>query len=651
MDNKNPFREFRAEQMGKDLWKLYVPGPFEKFLSSRPLVLEGGRGSGKTMFFLCNSWNEKLKSIKSEGKSIGIFLSEKNFIGLYYKVDTAFVTSMEDHNRSDWDGVFNTYLNICILKEAIKFLKELVLEGVLNQTEILEAISVVNYFLKEDIEIMNIESALNICEMVLDDIEQFINSPSDEKLTFKLSIIGRSFSKFVEKLKKNPKLSGVKFRIFIDEYETLLEYQQSIVNTLIKHSNSEIIYNIGMRSRGMLTLKTAGSNEIIQAPHDYTSFRPETFFDPEGDTDTRTEYYKILKEICRLRLEKFKQSTGIANLPTDIDYYLGEYSIEEEIEGIIKSKKSKPFINKLKSKIFEYETDAEKANEYFKLLGLEAPPLNARLHLCLLLRASKYRPSLEELSREYLMWKNSDSKRYKDWLHNTKYGLVFLLAREYDQKKLYYGLDVFMMLSTGVIRYFLELCEQAFDFALIGDFDWNNPRKISPQEQSKAARYVSKYKVRDISGYEPNGKYLKIFVQNLGEIFKEFHRNPQLTLGEPEPNHFYTNDSAINEEAETVLNSAIMWGVLQERIPTKEKISDLPIETIDYHLNRIYCPYFEISYRKKRKIYLDKENLQGLLSGKEDLAKEAAKKVIDNKLNKSYNNSTLEQLSLFDGDE
>ena len=64
----NPFKENRSEQM-RDLWQYYVP--FPGFLDNvgKPIVVEGGRGSGKTMIFQCNSWREKLAEIRK--KEIG----------------------------------------------------------------------------------------------------------------------------------------------------------------------------------------------------------------------------------------------------------------------------------------------------------------------------------------------------------------------------------------------------------------------------------------------------------------------------------------------------------------------------------------------------------------------------------------------------
>ena len=64
----NPFKENRTEQM-KDLWKYYVPFPGLDG-AGKPLVVEGGRGSGKTMFFQCNSWRQKILEFQKNSKPI-----------------------------------------------------------------------------------------------------------------------------------------------------------------------------------------------------------------------------------------------------------------------------------------------------------------------------------------------------------------------------------------------------------------------------------------------------------------------------------------------------------------------------------------------------------------------------------------------------
>ena len=119
----NPFKENRAEQMS-DLWKYYVPIPGMDG-TGKPIVVEGGRGSGKTMFFQCNSWRQLLSKIKKNGQPSNKLFEERDFVGIYYRVDTTFVSSMESREIKNWGSIFETYFSICILKEVIDMLEKL----------------------------------------------------------------------------------------------------------------------------------------------------------------------------------------------------------------------------------------------------------------------------------------------------------------------------------------------------------------------------------------------------------------------------------------------------------------------------------------------------------------------------------------------
>ncbi|MDD4760982.1 MAG: hypothetical protein PHU66_09265 [Bacteroidaceae bacterium] len=203
-------------------------------------------------------------------------------------------------------------------------------------------------------------------------------------------------------------------------------------------------------------------------------------------------------------------------------------------------------------------------------------------------------------------------------------------------------LSVKYSLSSGIIRYFLELCEKAFDFAIMNGFDWSDIRPITPREQTRAARYVSRYKINNIIQYEPYGRELRLFVQNFGEICSSIHNNPNSTLGEPEPNHFSTDYFKLDSASNKILLAGVYWAILQERESSKDKDS-MPVEFYDYHLNHIYCPYFGISYRKKHKIELSSTLVMDLLSGDDQKAKQAAISFL-NKLKPS------QQGSLFGGE-
>ena len=120
MINKNPFSVNRAEYM-KNLWKYYVP--FKEFPDNvdKSVIVVGGRGTGKSMFFLCNSWREKISSLEETSDTpMKAFLEQKQ-IGIYYKVDSTFVGTMSEleQDNQQWRGYFNTYLSISLLLELI----------------------------------------------------------------------------------------------------------------------------------------------------------------------------------------------------------------------------------------------------------------------------------------------------------------------------------------------------------------------------------------------------------------------------------------------------------------------------------------------------------------------------------------------------
>lgn len=627
----NPFKENRTEQM-KDLWKYYVPFPGLDG-AGKPLVVEGGRGSGKTMFFQCNSWRQKILEYQKNSKPIDSILDIEDFVGIYYRVDTTFVSSMREREEENWGAIFETYLGICILKEILDFICSLGKSMSLNESALSEFATLFSKKLNPDSTTDSIESFQRDCNVFLDIIEDKING-SETLKNLRCINSNRFITDVCVATKDLLGKDDLLFKIFIDEYETLQEYQQRIVNTLIKHSSLPVIFNIGLRPKGMKTPKTISETETIEAPHDY-ELMPLGF---EQD-----QYPEIIKSICQKRIALGKEQGKIPETASDdIEYYLGNYSIELELARINQVNKNPPHIEKLRKLIKiraqEEGCTEEETEEYCRALSDEAPILNSRMHYALLCKKTQYTPTLKDLYSSFTI----NDERYRDWMHNRKNGVVYLLCKETKREKMYFGFDVFSALSSNIVRYFLELCEQTFKIAFLNDYDWN--AQIPPETQTEAARYVSEYKIVDIAGYEPYGKELRIFVQYLGQIFNKLHTAEDNTLGEPEPNHFNTKDLSLQDSTKRIIASAIMWNVLQEGETTKKKQSTLSPETVDYYLNKIYVPYFGISYRNQRKIFISVEILQDLFAGNEESAKRGFKAFFNTD---SASNTDVTQLTLF----
>ncbi len=651
----NPFSVHRAEYM-RNLRRYYVP--FKDFSASanKAVVIVGGRGTGKSMFFLCNSWREQYAAIEESSDSpIRDFLKQCQ-IGVYYKVDSTFVGAMasDDQTSQNWPGFFNTYFSVCLLIELLPLIQLLHENGVIDRTVLNNISKAYSHSVRGVTKAFStLDDIRRDCELVIQEIEDLINCSTITQPAFRPTQPGTIYKSIVNELHSVRELSDVVFKVYIDEYESFSQNQQRIINTLIKQSDRHLIYNISMRHNGMKTQETLGENEIIQPTHDYNLLN----FD---DLLIGQNYEAALKDICKKRFELFFADAEIEyeEKYTEIEFYLSEYNATKEIQRF-EGKKLK-FRQRLEVLIRDQCNDNDDTEEMVKALCYDAPIINARLHLALLMRASQFRPTIDELYRSFLSWKKEEksvlAKKYRDWLHNAKNGLIFLLAKDCGISKWYYGFDTFVALSSGVVRYFLELCEQAFNIAMIEGFAWTNPQPISCEIQTRAAKYVSQYKVNEISSYPLCGKRLRIFIQCFGEICRDLHRNDNTTLGEPEVNHFTTESLQLTRDVEKYLSDAVTWLVLQKLPQTKSKES-IRTDILDYHMNKIYTPYFEISYNKKRKIKLDVEQLEELFSSDVDIANKAARTFLDDywgrkqkgnsTLSSNSNDSPVVQLNLF----
>jgi hypothetical protein len=601
----NPFSIDRAEQLGDRLFEFYSNHKnFEGLLKSKSLMLEGGRGSGKTMFFLYHSYFNKKKEAHSKGLTFKEFFSSENLIGLHFRADSNFVPAFQHKglDEEEWCQLFGHFLNITLGKRLVEIIIDINFNLIESGTEIVFDLSDELLILfNSPVPIQNFSSLLKTLSNEEIKLMNYVNNINKIE---RPTVIGNGYLiNLIAKSILNQELFKDKsIHVFIDEYENMLLYQQRIVNTLIKHPNPVII-DVGMRNKGCKTFETLADSEIITPPHDYSYYNFEQF--------KSKDYEELIVDICRKRLQKVSELKEF-NDPKflDIRFYLGEYSLNDELGNFIDSKQ----IESIKSKIKVWIGLQKEA----EILYSSDDPIVLRLIQVLLERGQK----ADYLAGEFKAYLNNTESKFSDWLHNNKMGLVYLLCKENSVKKLFYGFKTYKSTSSGIIRFFLELCESAFKNAFRNSFEFNAPRALTPNEQSEAAYYVSQYKINDIETYTPYSNQLKRFVLLLGNIFEKFHRDKKLS--EPEKNHFSTDFDKLQEESRTFLKSAELYSVLQKKEETKDKNSSIDSNNIEYHLNHIYAPYFQISPRRIRSLWIDPKILDLIINSDSKKANETA---------------------------
>ena len=208
---------------------------------------------------------------------------------------------------------------------------------------------------------------------------------------------------------------------------------------------------------------------------------------------------------------------------------------------------------------------------------------------------------IEILAEQGKDWDTLSEKEQNEYWHRLEVGAFY---RAFPGKKVFAGIDNFVLLSSGIIRYFLELCGTSYYFALQNNLDIKKGDKISIKAQTDAAHMLSVYHLGEISrNIADFGQKIHQFAIDLGDIFRQkliYH------LSEPEAARIRIVDPhqlfSVNfEETRKFIDLAEMHSVLQGRggrggMRPKHATDVQPEE---YLLNRIYAPVLQFSPRPR----------------------------------------------------
>ncbi len=567
-----PFIDFKAPEIAPEKQKQFFVEPkhIKRIISPKASVIIGERGSGKTTL-LCHL--EKTFN----------YLEDFEYIGLYYRFETANVKALNSAEMTSEQNiaVFSQYLAAVLGKLLCQFLENtkksrgIVFENekshcqkLMSELDFTEKNNICSYEdLKEIYElirkrvVVNLQNGKYVCYF---DYTSFVDS-------------------FCQELKKEHFFSNSCFCVLLDEYENLTLSQQKVVNSAIKGSSYYLTYKVCMRPDGFLTKETVADKEPLMIGHDYEEF--EYVKDIVGlDKEVKGH----LRNICANRLEYFYNQNRIEFMKDnlEIDSYLDIVSDESDIESW--------------ERIAEYEYDLKEKlkrrypNETKSIEGLKVIDLK----LINLLREKGYGES------EIFTNISSKTEKYKNWIHNYKKNIIYLIASECEQTKKYCGFETIIKLANNNTRTVLEILHYSFGELNNEDKVYS---KISVKRQTQAINRVSKSSFEQIDYIPFNGYKAKNLTNALGNMFSEFLHDSRAKKFEV--NSFCIivtekNDERI-KELKIVLRDAVVWGVLIPSKATKIKNKgDIVLDGRDYVLHPIFAPYFNISYRKRQKCEL-----------------------------------------------
>ena len=405
------------------------------------------------------------------------------------------------------------------------------------------------------------------------------------------------------------------FFVILDEYENLIDYQQKILNTLIKHSGGNYYFKIGVRELGWRERTTLNSAEVLIAPADYERIRIEEVL--ENDFST------FAKRVCEARIRE----AGLAELasPIIVEKLLPSLSIKEEAIAL-----------GVERHVEEFKTHLLKSSETARLTQLHPHEIFVFWEL----DRRDFVKATQSLEEFYLNRKSA-VERYE----NYAYSLLFAISGKGSLVNKYYcGHSVLAKLTYQNIRFYMQLVNECLREQVSAEKDLNQP--VDPMHQTLAARKVGLSYLRELEGVSTLGGSLAKLLLGLGRVFQVLAANP--IGGKPECNQFEIpeghspSDTPTDDEAKTLLTQAVMHLALI-RTPGTKLSTDHDIRSWDYAPHPIFAPYFGFSHRRKRKMSVTGGDLLSLTRK----PNETIKKLLGRRAFLA-NEALPEQMSMFD---
>lgn len=574
------------------------------------MTIVGGRGCGKTTFVRYFSHWTQFDPNREE-----IAPDSLETVILYWKPDTTYFRSL----TKSWLSEKNSRLFFHTLSGLLCF-QELIccLENISNHFPDLHSQLNANSEFWRRIKRVTGEAFTTLLEIrywiddSLYDVEMSINANDDTNLA---RIDAKAiFELLLPPIKEKCELfSKTRFKVFVDEFENLSEYQQKIINGYRKHSNALISWNVAHKRFAKVSSETDGQ-ENLQHGNDYREFILDESFQGENSEFDKRVF------LCELLILSLLDSGLTYSIPNFDAKTLGDPSklhlrkgntYQNAVVGTVKFILQTPSLRNLADIAIGKTAVRNIAAQALANVGGLSDAMKGNL--------LSERPDIAIASiviTSQKSFKPADLISYIDSGYSTEHSynqrvqtylltaMLNLNARySYIDIPIYSGFDRFCLMSMFNIRHFFDLCYNSFllmdSQLLIESVDDFPAVPVEAMHQGAINSSISI--IKEIPTYAPLGLTLSGLVNRLGDIFQIWQKGS--VQSEPEKTHFYIlNDFGdLPEKIKEIIDQAKCWRVLVEYPATKDKNSNSS-SGYEYQLNPVYAPYFNISFRKIRRL-------------------------------------------------
>ena len=622
--NASMLARTRAEEHDADIWgDFFIPPYFDRLdltTATKSAYITGKRGCGKTMllkyFDYHTAFSKRRKDIPSDAIE---------HVGIYWRVDTQFCSSLKFRGieESDWSVVFECYFGLVIATELLHAVQAI-------------AESSFSKFGSVEFSALRLPSAADYlpgAPTVTAELIQYLESlrrkfttwvSNVKAMTCPILPPGRDFIlSLIKDLRSQPALADLSVFVYVDEVENLVQYQRHVLNAFLKHSQRPLI--VSFTSKEHPSDNETTGPESINATHDYRLVDLDNLLTLSGATmpffaevflgnldiaagDMTSERLNIVTS--QTRLSERKQPAYQKEVLAEMRSRFPELTDKQIAVNALQTQALKESLARRIGKALK-ERSNHLAVEVFMA---DSMPAEALVILPALLSRETLSPE-NVLAELHKYAKDRQGAFASSWIHNNLFGALLELYRPFAREcPLYSGFDTLCSMSNNNLRNFLILCYKTLEVAELRDVV-DPPYSI--EIQCRAAYDASEQLIKEIRTFGRFGEQLRVFVLRLGSIFRALQASP--AMSEPEQNQFTINSGgrALQKNELDFITEALRFGIIFEQLETKSK-SGVGQDIVDYQLNPIYAPHFQISYRRKRKLEMSVEQFHMLIMGNEN---------------------------------
>ncbi len=496
--------------------------------SAMPMILVGGKGSGKTHLMRYLSTAVQLSS----GRSAPDILSD-GVLGIYVRGGglNASRFSGKGFSADTWFSLFQFYFDLTLAEACIRTVRDVLdIVGRNPQDEALACRQILGLFDREIGDADSFQSLLARIAQTRRAIDMAVNNCAiTRELPVSIYATPGTLVSGVPRCiaQHMPLLSKTLFVYLFDELENLNEMQQVHVNSLVRENEPPCSIKVGARLYGLRTTLTLSAGEEVKEGSEYELVLLDDHFRAMGDKT----YREFAADLCLQRV----RTAGLA-IPVAASREWLSAQFEPEASSAlgdtetahVKQAAERPWLERLRANLLDAARrgwiDAEDVARVVETISCADHPLVERVSIHVLYQEWTKRSGIvvasERIAEARRRFLEGEQGTFQQSFEHWRGDMLAQILRDTQRPQRYAGWDTLVRLSHGFPRHLLVLMKLVWDWS---EFRGERPLAggtISLESQRLGVRDATEWFFRDARMAGEEGDALIGSVSKLGELLR-----------------------------------------------------------------------------------------------------------------------------------